>query len=839
MRVARAAAPIPARVTRRRRRRRLQTTTDDSGGAAARWRRRGGGRRSSRLQRSISRIAIRLTGRQDEAITPREPRQHYTDALIFLTRTEPDIKRQARKSCESTSLAARAKPRKEARLRQVAARGIMPSHDTNDPADTAAVRNETDNTDCAASSAQQGCPLSFSLPSNHSRQKQQRHVLHEAVCWRQLEGRNCFHASERGASSASVALVLLHPSRRDRDGQARASFHEELEQINTAIGQLHSDLASASIAAAVDADDKTSARAKWAAWEARGVPLRVEVGFREVLAELLCVWVHPAYAHLAPAALAAVSCELGGWPAGTRDPPKLANLRIRDCPSAAVAPLCRHLLAAIIEADGKAGGESVWGFPLLRSQTHRSEDIETRQGQLPSPSLRCTKLHLGGELAKVASSSVCLPHLRWLVGQGRPCHCTSEHHVSMADLRACVERELRRGGGAQSGLQWANDNRVRDPGGNAMVMVGNIPSHCHSKRLLAQLAAAFAPYNLVKVYGSKARREFSHGWARVVLPSLADAMTAVQNLDGTLEHLGNQLSVSMSAGRLDTLFPMFPYNVRCKLRVGAVAAFSVTDQTTADRITLITSTVAQELLLHNAAADAAPPAGDDDGRLAAAGPLLPLAVTDATACSGGNTLSLMARFADVHAVEMDEDRAADLRHNVDLVMPLLRFAPRVTTHHAEYLSMIGHLKQDIVVLDPPWGGPMYNSDGNLHDLYLSDTSVAAVAALLLREHAPVLVIRLPHVLSKGLFMESMAEAADRSAAPAAQSATQASSGCGPSHPAAHVLDVSLQMGRSILLILARCSGEERSGFERRVRLRLQECSKRHGLACSVGTWHTM
>eukprot|EP00873_Tetraselmis_striata_P038008 jgi/Tetstr1/458272/TSEL_044760.t1 len=102
MRVARAAAPIPASVTRRRRRRRLQTTTDDSGGAVARWRRRGAGR-SARLQRSISHIAIRQTGRQDEAITPREPRQHYTDALIFLTRTEPDIKRQARKSCESTS----------------------------------------------------------------------------------------------------------------------------------------------------------------------------------------------------------------------------------------------------------------------------------------------------------------------------------------------------------------------------------------------------------------------------------------------------------------------------------------------------------------------------------------------------------------------------------------------------------------------------------------------------------------------------------------------------------------------------------------------------------------
>ena len=52
-------------------------------------------------------------------------------------------------------------------------------------------------------------------------------------------------------------------------------------------------------------------------------------------------------------------------------------------------------------------------------------------------------------------------------------------------------------------------------------------------------------------------------------------------------HQGVPLTVSMSAGRLDTLFPLLPHQTRCKLRVDSVGAFSVTDQVTADKTTRI------------------------------------------------------------------------------------------------------------------------------------------------------------------------------------------------------------------------------------------------------------
>eukprot|EP00877_Chromochloris_zofingiensis_P003906 jgi/Chrzof1/13516/Cz08g00210.t1 len=45
-------------------------------------------------------------------------------------------------------------------------------------------------------------------------------------------------------------------------------------------------------------------------------------------------------------------------------------------------------------------------------------------------------------------------------------------------------------------------------------------------------------------------------------------------------------------------------------------------------------------------------------------PLLPLSIVDATACCGGSSISFMARFSHVTAVELDADRADDLVHNL-------------------------------------------------------------------------------------------------------------------------------------------------------------------------------
>lgn len=52
-------------------------------------------------------------------------------------------------------------------------------------------------------------------------------------------------------------------------------------------------------------------------------------------------------------------------------------------------------------------------------------------------------------------------------------------------------------------------------------------------------------------------------------------------------------------------------------------------------------------------------------------PRLPLTATDGNACCGGTTLALLGAFERVKAVELDEDRCADLVHN----LRVLGYAP--------------------------------------------------------------------------------------------------------------------------------------------------------------------
>ncbi|GAX74626.1 hypothetical protein CEUSTIGMA_g2074.t1 [Chlamydomonas eustigma] len=153
------------------------------------------------------------------------------------------------------------------------------------------------------------------------------------------------------------------------------------------------------------------------------------------------------------------------------------------------------------------------------------------------------------------------------------------------------------------------------------------------------------------------------------------------------------------------------------------------------------------------------------------GSLLDLTVTDGTACCGGNTLTLLTAFRHVNAVELDADRCQDLCHNLQVLghrprqchfhaeggfesdlntnVPEQAFSykdgllpsPNGTVQssstalitdtqlqgsnkHAyatargssslnvvcgDYTVLRHNLHQDIVFLDPPWGGPQYRS----------------------------------------------------------------------------------------------------------------------------------
>lgn len=201
------------------------------------------------------------------------------------------------------------------------------------------------------------------------------------------------------------------------------------------------------------------------------------------------------------------------------------------------------------------------------------------------------------------------------------------------------------------------------------------------------LAAFFSEFDFMKSDANNRRRHL----ARVTLGSLDSARRAVEALDGR-----DGLSVSFQIGRRDKLFPLLPFSKRVQMRVGPVASFSMTDEYKAMEMTGIMAQVAREIWRV-----------DPDE----ATQLLPLTVTDATACSGGNTMSLASTFKTINVVEIDADIYSDLVHNLSV----LEISPdRLSLHNRDFLEIgFTTLHQHIVFIDPPWNdskGPGYISD---------------------------------------------------------------------------------------------------------------------------------
>jgi len=100
-------------------------------------------------------------------------------------------------------------------------------------------------------------------------------------------------------------------------------------------------------------------------------------------------------------------------------------------------------------------------------------------------------------------------------------------------------------------------------------------------------------------------------------------------------------------------------------------------------------------------------------------------ITDGCACVGGNVLSfaLSGLFANVNAVELDRSRASMLEHNVSVIRA--RAETPVNIFTGSYTELLHTLSQDIVFLDPPWGGPEYKQQKTVN-LFLGEKHLADV-----------------------------------------------------------------------------------------------------------------
>ena len=142
----------------------------------------------------------------------------------------------------------------------------------------------------------------------------------------------------------------------------------------------------------------------------------------------------------------------------------------------------------------------------------------------------------------------------------------------------------------------------------------------------------------------------------------------------------------------DFLFRFISLEKRKMIKMDNEAFYSVTDQYTADRISKDIIKVLPHLQI----------------------------ITDATACIGGNTYSFSKYFTQVHAIELDFQRYHYLQNNLTVLE-----TNNVDVYHGDLMVVCQQLYQDLIFIDPPWGGPEYKTQ-DLVDLYLSSIPLANV-----------------------------------------------------------------------------------------------------------------
>ncbi len=83
-------------------------------------------------------------------------------------------------------------------------------------------------------------------------------------------------------------------------------------------------------------------------------------------------------------------------------------------------------------------------------------------------------------------------------------------------------------------------------------------------------------------------------------------------------------------------------------------------------------------------------------------------ITDATAGVGGNTISFCQNFGFVNAIEMNRKRFSYMTNNLELYR-----CNNMKCYNKNLLDIIFNLNQDVIFVDPPWGGKMYKANDKI------------------------------------------------------------------------------------------------------------------------------
>ena len=168
----------------------------------------------------------------------------------------------------------------------------------------------------------------------------------------------------------------------------------------------------------------------------------------------------------------------------------------------------------------------------------------------------------------------------------------------------------------------------------------------------------------------------------------------------------------------DFLFRFISLDKRKKLKLDNEALYSVTDQYTADRI----SRDIQKILPNIQS------------------------ITDATACVGGNTFSFSKFFKQIQAIELDYTRYQYLLHNMNTLE-----VNNVTCCHGDLMIECQKTINEIIFIDPPWGGPEYKTKDNI-DLFLSDVELSEVCDHI-KDSTKYIALKVPVNFNESGFIE--------------------------------------------------------------------------------------
>jgi predicted RNA methylase len=115
-------------------------------------------------------------------------------------------------------------------------------------------------------------------------------------------------------------------------------------------------------------------------------------------------------------------------------------------------------------------------------------------------------------------------------------------------------------------------------------------------------------------------------------------------------------------------------------------------------------------------------------------------VTDGTSCIGGNVIELAKNVKSVNSIDIDPLHVEISKHNTKLLN-----INNIDFSVDNYIFNFDKYKQDIIFLDPPWGGVDYKKK-NLIDLYMINSNIpfSKFITSFISYLCEVIVLKLPY-----------------------------------------------------------------------------------------------